>query len=386
MVKKRTAFLEIIKALLLVIALGVIGFLASSCKSDDNTPIAIKEVLLVYLAGDNNLSEESDEKLRAMVNGYKGQPNQRILIYQDYKGDTPKLLEITENNKTNILENYPSENSADPATLSRIITKAKSLYPGAKFNFLVFSHATGWLPENSYTNPTRSRTENYPSSRSILVDENSEMDLTDFAQAIPDNMFEHIIFEACHMAGIEVAYELKDKAKYISASSAEIVSPGFTHIYGNNINYLVNSNPKEFMQAAFDFFDNQSGYLHSATFSIIATTELENIAAFVKENCNFSKTIDVEQIQHFDRNGYYLFCDFEDYYSRLLEDDKQQANFNKLIDSIIVWKASTPYFMEGYKGFRINKHSGLTAYIMQDRYPNLNTNYKKLAWYKAITK
>lgn len=386
MVKKRTAFLEIIKALLLVIALGVIGFLASSCKSDDNTPIVIEKVLLVYLAGDNNLSEESDEKLRAMVNGYKGQPNQRILVYQDYRGGTPKLLEIDGKNKTEILENYSSENSADPVVLSRVITKAKSLYPSAKFNFLVFSHATGWLPEKSYTNPTRSVFNNRLSSRSILVDENSEMDLTDFAQAIPNNMFEHIIFEACHMAGIEVAYELRNKAKYISASSAEIVSPGFTYVYTNNINHLVNNSTKEFMQAAFNYFDNQNGYLHSATFSMIATANLESLADFIRGNCDFSRTMDVENIQHFDRNSYYLFCDFEDYYSRLLEDDKQQTNFNKLIEQNVIWKASTPYFMEGYKGFPINKHSGLTAYIMQDRYPNLNKNYKNLAWYKAIMK
>ena len=34
------------------------------------------------------------------------------------------------------------------------------------------------------------------------------MEITDFAMALPDHLFEFIIFEACNMAGIEVAYEL----------------------------------------------------------------------------------------------------------------------------------------------------------------------------------
>lgn len=33
--------------------------------------------------------------------------------------------------------------------------------------------------------------------------------------ALPDHLFEFIIFEACNMAGIEVAYELRNKAAYI---------------------------------------------------------------------------------------------------------------------------------------------------------------------------
>ena len=47
------------------------------------------------------------------------------------------------------------------------------------------------------------------------------MEITDFAMALPDHLFEFIIFEACNMAGIEVAYELRNKAAYIMASSAQ---------------------------------------------------------------------------------------------------------------------------------------------------------------------
>ena len=44
------------------------------------------------------------------------------------------------------------------------------------------------------------------------------------------------------MAGIEVAYELRNKAAYIMASSAPVVSPGFTPIYAGSISCLLEEN------------------------------------------------------------------------------------------------------------------------------------------------
>ena len=36
-----------------------------------------------------------------------------------------------------------------------------------------------------------------------------------------------------------------------------------------------------------------------------------------------------------------------------------------------------------YNGFTILTHSGLTTYIEQDEFPELNAAYKKTAWWKA---
>lgn len=83
------------------------------------------------------------------------------------------------------------------------------------YGFIVFSHASGWLPQGTLTSPL-----------SIIMDKKQEMELSDFAQAIPDKTFNYIIFEAYFMSRIEVAYELKKKSDYILASLAEILSPG----------------------------------------------------------------------------------------------------------------------------------------------------------------
>lgn len=53
----------------------------------------------------------------------------------------------------------------------------------------------------------------------------AEMELEEFAAAIPDGQLDFIVFEACLMAGVEVAYVLRGKTDYILSSAAEIVSP-----------------------------------------------------------------------------------------------------------------------------------------------------------------
>lgn len=369
---------EIAKALLIVLTVCAVCWLLWGCSGRDDGAVAVENVLLVYLAGDNNLSGESYDKLEAIRRGYSAKSCSRLLVYHDTKAAVPSLSEITDDNLIKTIEVFDEEDSADPQVFSRVIAKAKGMYPGARFNLLVFSHATGWLPPGSLSNPK------FAQAKSVLMDGNSEMALADFAAAIPDSGFNYIVFEACFMAGIEVAYELRDKAKYIAASSAEIVSPGFTPVYAQHIYELVYGDPKIFMQEVFNYFDSQTGYMRSATFSLIKTAGLDPLVTFIGNNCDHSKELQAGSIQHFDRGTAYLFCDFEDYYSSLLQTDGQKQQLQQLIAYCVVWKAATPYFMQEYNGFAIEKHSGLTNYIPQDRYPLLNDSYRELEWYKAI--
>lgn len=366
------------KKTVLLYILIFIFYLGYSCDSDDVESTKIDQVLLVYMGGDNNLSDESNLKLNALSRGWQSDPKSKVLIYQDTKDASARLLEISDNGSFIILQHYGEENSADKGVFHRVIAKTKALYPQARFNLLVFSHASGWLPAGSLLSPKSSI-----KAKSIFVDAENEMEFTDFASAIPEKAFHTIIFEACFMAGIEVVYQLKDKADYILASSTELLSPGFTYIYPQELNKLVYNNNEQFMQAAFNYFDQQNGDMCSATFSLIKTDSLDILADYIKQNCDFTKEITLSELQHFDRYSYRLFFDFEDYYIRLMPEDKKES-FLKLIDGVIVNKLATKTFMLGYNGFRINKHSGLTTYIMQKEFVNLNESYEYMDWYKAI--
>lgn len=367
--------------ILKIVLITFLGIFFLSCEKDDDNydiPTSTKHVILAYLGGDNNLSSETYQKIETIRQGWQGGSDKKLLIYTDPADALPSLIEIVNENGQNIkrvIYNYEEENSASKAVFSRVIGEVTSLYPSPSYGLIVFSHASGWLPEGTLTSP-----------RSIIMDKKQEMELSDFAESIPDNTFDYIIFEACFMTGIEVAYELKEKANYILASSAEIVSPGFTHIYPQSINHLTGSlsGLQSFGENAFAWFDNKSGYMRSATFSIIKTSQLDPLANWIKSNCDQTKEIDITAIQHFDRYSYRLFFDFEDYYSSLVETDIQRKELTSLLSNCIVWKDATPSFMKDYNGFDIKKHSGLTTYIPQEKYSFLNKEYQKLKWYKSI--
>lgn len=364
-----------------IVLIAFLGIFFISCEKDDNSnyvlPASTQHVILVYLGGDNNLSSETYQKIESIREGWQGGAEKKLLIYTDPADANPSLIEIVRENGQNtkkIIRNYDEENSASKEVLSRVIGEVTNLYPSPSYGLIVFSHASGWLPGGTLTSP-----------RSIIMDKKQEMELSDFAQAIPDKTFDYIIFEACFMSGIEVAYELKDKTDYILASSAEIVSPGFTYIYPKSINHLSGSlsGLRAFGEDAFSWFDNKSGFMRSATFSIINTSQLNSLADWVKSNCNQDKSVDINTIQYFDRYSYRLFFDFEDYYSSLLETDKQKSELSALISNCIVWKNATPSFMKDYNGFDIKKHSGFTTYISQEKYPFFNNEYQQLKWFKA---
>lgn len=359
---------------LIISILGII-ILLSSCSDETLKEEPFTRTILVYLGRDNNLYGSSDDKIESMLKGWDGQ-NGNLVFYEDKRDSSPCLMEAyRENgiNKTRILETYDEENSASPEVFSRIVRHVLNRYPADSYGLIVFSHASGWLPESTLTKP-----------RSVITDGKAEMDMKDFAASIPNKSFQFIIFEACFMAGIEVAYELKDKTDYIVSSSAEILSPGFQSVYSETINKLFSKVPdlQSFVEKAHEYFESQDGTSQSSTLSLIKTAGLAELKDWVKNNVQGPVPVDPAEVQHFDRYAYHLFFDFEDYFSRITDDRHQKDELSRLLDACVIYKASTPSFMLPYSGFLIEKHSGLTTYIKQSNYPYLNEEYKKLKWYK----
>ena len=319
----------------------------------------------------------------------------RLFVYHDALGIIPRLCEIAADGSFLPIETYAEENSASAEVFGRVVRQVLRDYPATSYGLVVFSHASGWLPEGRLNKPVK-KDDRAASSRSVIMDGSREMELVDFASAIPDGAFDWITFEACYMAGIEVAYELRNKTDYILASSAEIVSPGFTLIYKSSLgDLLAPATPQSFGQAVYDNAMTYAAtdYRRSATYSMIRTSALEPLAAFVRENCDLGReeypaaVISPSTVQHFDRpvkGGYNLFFDFEDYFSRLIDDTALSSELGRLLRAAVVWREATPSFLPTYGGFAVDKHSGLTTYIRQPDLTYLNDAYHNLQWAKAI--
>lgn len=347
----------------------------ASCKKDEDADPQNQRTVLVYMGGDNNLYQETDDKIEALRKAYTRGMG-RLLVYQDAAGITPRLLEITSGagdaGVTQVLKSYPEENSASAAVFKRVLEDVRAEAPAPSYGLIFFSHASGWLPQRTLIRPY-----------AVAQDGKEDLELREFASVIPDGFFDFIIFEACFMTGIEVLYQLKDKTDFILSSSAEILSPGFTPVYSELLPFLFRPQAalEDFARVFFEHYDNMSGDYRSATISLVRTEALPALAAWIKENVSGTlPPAELNTIQHYDRYpDYRLFFDFEDYYQRL-SSPESHAELSRLISDAVIYKAATPSFMPSYNGFGIKHFSGMTSYIPQDKFTFLNGEYMKLLW------
>ena len=371
---RRSILIKIISIIL------IIPPLFSSCLEEeaDNRQLLPERTILFYMAGDNGLSEETQEKVDALVSAWNIADENRLLVFQDRGGENaPRLLEIKagSNGKgmIELLEEYKDGNSATTKVFARVLNDMVRHCPSSDYGLVLFSHSSGWFPTGTFAQP-----------RSVVTDGDTEFELIDFARTIPSGQFRFIIFESCLMAGAEVVYELKDKTDYIFASSAEILSPGFTPLYGKMLECLYKFTPDltAFASEYYDYCNGLSGDNRSATVSVISTaglTPLKSLLARAESHVEHWEWVERDGIQHFDRRAKdYLFYDLEGYIKSI----GTQEEINELagiLEGTILYKAATDEFMPGAPyGFPIKQHCGLTIYIPVAKFKELNTQRNRL--------
>ena len=391
------------KAIRCIITILSLSALLGSCIAEDyegpdsNLPT---RTIIVWLGGDNNLSDETERKIEALRQGWTYTGN-KCLIYEDSR-DGARLLRlrggcrVTPIPYVETVREYGAENSASAETFARVLREVADEYPADSYGLIFFSHASGWLPAGTLQKPGIQ-------PFSIGVDdrdaERAEMELADFAAAVPDGMFDFILFETCLTAGVEVAWELREKTGYMLASSAEIVSPGFTPVYPSALPLLCDTAVdtqtalEAFGRAYMDYVTtNYTGARRSATLSLIDMHEISPLAVRMQAALrNHSAGVpDLSRLQFFDRPGSYgdypalpRFFDLDDW-AETIAAPEEYAAFRSQLSRAVVWKAATGTFMSGQNGFTIRRHSGLTTYIEQDAFPELNEAYRQSAWYRAI--
>lgn len=85
--------------------------------------------------------------------------------------------------------------------------------------------------------------------------------------------------------------------------------------------------------------------------------------------------VDVSFVQHFD---------LSDAIEKMALPE-QKALFDTALNKVVEYEAATPLFMFGESySFPIDHHCGLTTYIKQTGFPDLNEYYTMLKWYKRL--
>ena len=355
------------------------------CTNDVPDPVAPTRTVLIYMAADNSLSSYSYDNIESIVQGTSASAlnGGNLLIYVDAKNAAPQLLQIKVKSDGKIqklsVKDYPEQNSADPSVMRGVFDKVIGDYPADSYGLVLWSHGTAWLPYNVQ-----------PMLRSFGQDESNWMEIDELEEALPDHVFDFIMFDACYMASTEVAYALRDKADYILASPTEVLGEGFPYklIIGNF--FTETAGLQQIAETFYNYYNQKEKIIEqSASVSLIATEQLDNLAAICREIVigkeNTIATLPIQELQQLEYLGYtyHALYDFDDFISRLAT-ETQYTNYLSILNKVVLYKQTTPNATYFKGQLVINQFSGLSIYVPQDGLATLNDWYKGMEWYRAV--
>ncbi|MCS2890214.1 clostripain-related cysteine peptidase [Parabacteroides faecis] len=329
------------------------------------------------MAADNTLTGFDKENINSMLKGSTKDAlnGGNLIVYVDSKDTIPLLIQITPEGE-NILKSYPEHvNSVSVETMKEVIEEVKTDFPAKSYGLMLWSHGSNWFPSDMTF------------LKAFGQDKSNWMELSQLKEVLADSSFDFIIFDACYMAGIEVLYELKDKANYIMAAPSEILGSGFP--YSKIISHLFKVTPDltGICDEFYNYYANSSDPF--ATIALVSTSQLEPLAMITRnimqENFDKTENIELSSLQRYFRPSYYGMYDFDDYISRIAS-EKQYTQFQTTLEKAVIYKKNTPSFMIGYSGgYYINHFCGLSSFILSDSYSSsIKQKYAELDWYKAV--
>ena len=388
-----------------------------------------RRVFVLFSFGYNNLSydlkEDVEEMIASGVPGYGFEENVVLVLNQNtskgYNYNTPSAPVLTHiySKGGNIIRDtikiYADTTiAARKAVVNDVLTIAKERFPAKSYGMLMSSHGTGWAPQGyCYSPPDKSYGsiwslnsgyydgpakyyEERPLLKSIGAHYNgsaalcTEIEIPDLADAIPMHM-DYILFDACFMGCVEVAYELKDKCDLMCFSQTEILSNGMD--YKNLLSVLFAEDGPDIEKCAENYFDmyksQSSPVMRSATISVVDCRKLDALACVVAKHSEAIKALSINTSDRNKVQGYFqprysryhgIFFDLESMIKEAGASEEELAELSDALNECVLCKYATARFLGE---FDIKTHSGLSMYLPDsDRYI-LNDYYKKLKWYHA---
>lgn len=338
-----------------------------ACKKNaEDQPVIPERSVLIYIGANNNLHDDALITVEKIVAGAKSVPNGSVVVYLKTQSASCLLKISTGRSPVRIdtVKKYVAGNSSDPVFLGEVIKDARACAPAKSYGLVLWSHATAWAPAEKV------------SPESFGSDDFREMDIKDLKNALPDD-WDYIMFDACSMSAMEVVYELKDKATYILASPAEVLSASFP--YDRILPHLFEQEEglKAVARKFVDYYKEQSGLYASATVALIKSDEIEKMASLARDLLERQKPVypyhlDKVQRMDFDEGGLpaYDFMSFleNNYPASDLQPIKEQ------LEKAVLFKDHTVSFLD----IPIKNYCGLSIYSpvindpQKDYYSTLN--------------
>lgn len=355
----------------------------SACRGDDpipDPPVDGKRTVLVYMAADNSINPLASftdgdlEELKAGMASIDNTSDMHLLVYIDT--GFPRLIEIENKGGTvveTIVKEYEDRNSCGVAETQEVFNDVfgNSLYKAESYGLIYWSHGEGWIPTP------------LPSTRWIGNDKTGGghyMNIEDLKLVLQNAPhFDFIMFDACFMQSVEVAYELRDCCDYYIGFPAENPGPGAA--YDRMFPFIFQKGAAvEMAIGTFAAYDeiytgkigSNSNWTMGTAIDVLKSSELENLAA-ATANALSGVTADREVLRSsvFDYDqrkvgsSYYVgYYDFVEMMEKLVVDEVALDEWKQAYDAASVcWKKTPMIYSMSVGMFSMKRANGVSHYI-----------------------
>ena len=406
-----------------------------ACSTDDanNAPPAgpARRTVVVYMAGENNLSNYVEDDLWEMKTGRaKAAANENLVVFVDRQPNKTKPLSeqekpfialVTTDKRLDTLYRYQDDfYSSDPTQMTAVLKKAIELCPATEdYGLVLWGHGSSWIIEkDSIVTPShraygyddgsddnQGRWMNIPTLRTVLA-------------SVPVK-WKFIFFDCCNMISAEVAYELRNAADYLIGSPAEI--PGIGAPYYNIVNDLFcHDDAAMYTQLCDHYFDQPGQYQGEHTpLAVVKTAAMPLLAEAtrqvlpqVAEYLKSTETPMKDAIYYFadpKHQNEKVMYDIQDIVITALQGDPAKSrSWLDAFRQAVVYSKPSPFWNINYSadyyvkfsdftqmkdGVRVFKHGNdhcgvMSMFFPLEQYDHAsrlyNEDIKKLGWYYTV--
>ena len=293
-----------------------------------------------------------------------------------------------------LIKEYAQRNSCGVQEMQEVIDEVmgKKAFEAKRYALDFWSHGDGWIPSESQTSTRWIGQDVTNGTHYMKIDE-----LVSILANYPK--MEFVMFDACFMLSIEVAYALREQANYIIGCPTETPGPGAD--YARVIPVLFQGDSQLALKVAEAFYQpyeenylagdqlSDNKWTKGAAIGAIQTSGLNQLATLTKQ-C-LAKAVQPENLARttfcYDRRstsdsffvGYY---DTVELMKQLLT-ESDYAVWKTAYDAVLPYWQHTPMNHSYFAGmFSMERANGISHYIPRSDRTQAAASYRQTDWYK----
>lgn len=389
----------------------MVGVSCSNGDSPDGPDVPVTPVgqtVFMFFPWSNSLLSDFRRTVEDMqtVVAQRSMKDERIMVFMATSEREAVLFELKKQNGrclTDTLRRYSDHPFTSRQWLTSLFSEVMTQAPASRYGMVVGCHGLAWVPVQGQRNArkrlgSQERIDKEGEPYDLMHFEvqgpvttrfiggtypETQIETTDLADAMADAGFhtEYILFDACYMSSVEVAYELKDVTHYLIASPTEVLSYGFPYItMGKHL--LGTPNYKGIVDSFISFYSSYN--LPYGTVAVTDCTQLNALAAIAQQiNAAAAEQLVPNGVQIMDGYSPTLFYDLGHLMSLKDAGTVLTAAFAEQLEKTVPYKGHTDQYFTALKDepVDIKHYSGLNT--SQGSLNHMADRLSETAWYKA---